>query len=132
MTLETFLTLIVLGFAAFRITRFVVWSSLIGTACDGQPLGNGYRRPDTSVGVAVYEFAYKPNGEYQGWFRGKLGDLLQCAWCLGFWISGSAYLLWFQPAWQDLTWQDGLNVFAVAAVQSLLNARHETIPVEAG
>ena len=130
MTVEIFLTLLALGFASFRITRFIVWSSLIGTACDGQPHGNGFRNPDTAIGVAVSEFAYKPNGEYQGWFRGKLGDLLQCSWCLGFWVSAAAYMAWFSPELAELRAQDLLNVFAIAAVQSLLSARHETIPVE--
>ena len=128
MTIELFLALLALGFASFRITRFIVWSSLIGTACDGQPIGNGFNHPDTSVGVAISEFAYKPNGQYQGWFRGKLGDLLQCTWCAGFWVSAAVYGAWFQPTTIDA--RAIVSVFGIAAVQSLLNARHETIPVE--
>ena len=132
MTVELFLTILVLGFASFRITRFIVWSSLIGTGCDGQPIGTGYRRPDTPIGIAVSEFAYKPNGEYQGWFRGKIGDLLTCTWCTGFWVSTVAYFMWFDPALDSLGFRDGLMCFAIAGVQSLLNARNDTIPVEVG
>ncbi len=80
----TFLALAVMGLAAYRITRFIVFDSLIGA-----DLGSGSR-----FSVWLTQFAYNSDGTDRSWLRGKIGDLLNCPWCTGFWVSVAVTAWW--------------------------------------
>lgn len=104
-----------LGLASYRITRFLVVDSLFGMSPD-----SGSR-----FSVHVDHFAYSADGSDRNWLRGKIGDLLTCTWCLGFWISTGALAAWtWSVPWQAASPQQWvLTAFAVAGVQGYLNSR---------
>jgi len=126
------LELVVLALAAYRITRFLVRDSLIGFGPDS----------GSAMSVRVDRFAYfgaaddGPDGTDRSWLRGKIGDLVTCMWCLGFWVSAAVYLVWtgtapvLEPAdwaraWEawNLTAQDVVAIFAVAGAQGYISSR---------
>lgn len=99
--------LIVLGFAAYRITRFLV----IDTFFEG-------------LRAKLYTFltnrVQKHGPLHLFWL--KAYELSSCTWCAGFWVSVAAYtaFVWTSPL--DFTRLDILNIFAVAGIQGLLHA----------
>jgi len=126
------LELIVLALASYRITRFLVRDSLIGFGPDS----------GSAMSVRVDRFAYfsttdaGPDGTDRSWLRGKIGDLLTCMWCLGFWVSAAVYLVWigtapvlepadWSRAWEawNLTAQDVVAIFAIAGAQGYVSSR---------
>lgn len=118
MTWLPLLGILAVPLAAYRITRFFVWDSLIGM------------NPDTKTKMAlrVDLWAYDAEGRDRTWFRGKVGDLLGCPWCLGFWISMACYLAWIVPfgLWHDLPLlAHGLLAWAVSGVQGFLDSKTE-------
>lgn len=123
------LTIAILSLAAYRITRFFVEDSLIGMGSyetldpDTQKVVNV---PNSDWGGVVMRFCYKEDGtEDRGFFRGKLGDLLGCIFCLGFWISCTVLALWtWSLPWQVASPQDWvLTAFAIAGVQAFIGSR---------
>lgn len=112
----TALQYVVVAFAAYRITRFLVKDSLIGFAPDS----------GSAVSARVDQFAYAENGADRSFLRGKIGDLLTCTWCLGFWVSAATYtaaaVALDEWSGQPLVWH-GVSIFAVAGLQGLLNTR---------
>ncbi len=75
---------IVVGLAAFRLTRFFVYDSLVGSNLES---GSAWsRRLDTLV--------YTAEGKDRSFLRGKIGDLLVCPWCLGFWLTVATWAVW--------------------------------------
>jgi hypothetical protein len=112
----TWLQYVVVVLAAYRLTRFFVKDSLIGFSPES----------GSSMSMRLDRFAYAEDGTDRTWLRGKIGDLLTCVWCLGFWISAAVYTT---AAVALGTWQDqplvvnGLIVFAVAGAQGLLSSR---------
>lgn len=112
MTLEP-MVLIVLALAAYRITRFFVSDSLIGFGPD-----SGSR-----MSMRVDRFAYDSEGIDRSWLRGKVGDLLTCSYCLGFWVSLAVVCAWTRVVPWDLGVQGVVYVFAVAGAQGYLNSR---------
>lgn len=99
---------LIVALAAARITRFVVLDSLIGFNLDsGSKMS---RRLDV--------FAYAPDGSDRSWVRAKIGDLLNCTYCTGFWITVAC---WAAAVWGP-GWAIGfLTCWAAACVQALLN-----------
>lgn len=99
--------LLVLGFAAYRITRFFIIDSLL----------DGSRN---KLHVFLANRATKEHKLHLLWE--KLYDLTSCTWCWGFWISLVVYavIMWVAP-W-DFTRFDVINVFAIAGVQGILHA----------
>lgn len=100
-------TLLVLGFAAFRLTRLVVIDTLTA----------GLRNK-------VHSFLIN-RAQKQGklaFIWEKLYELSSCTWCAGFWVSLGLYTayLWNEP-W-DFTRKDWIIVFAIAGIQGLLHA----------
>lgn len=101
--------LALLGFAAYRATQLGVHDSIL----DGprERLAAWHARNLDS----------KP--------RGFVIQLISCVYCLGFWLSGVtllAYLL-ATGSWGDAAWLvHGIEWFAVAGVQALLNRRDDT------
>ena len=94
----TLLILVVLGLAAFRITRFFVIDSLIS----------------------------RPRDKFHNFLAGKglnyFYELTSCTWCFGAWVSFFVYWIyrWVNPIyWGRLGW---LEFAAVAGLQGLLHA----------
>lgn len=113
-----FLQLVVLAAASYRITRFFVWDSLMGANPES----------GTAFSQWVDEFAYTEDGSDRSWLRGKIGDLLVCPWCMGWWVSVAVYGVW---AWATDQWTGYpiavhvLSVFAIAGVQGFLDSLTE-------
>ena len=121
-------TYVILILAAYRITRFMVNDSLFGFG----------PASESRFSVKVDRFAYfsgtdeevingeRLDGEGRSWPREKIGDLLTCTWCLGFWISAAVYLAFvFSTNSWDLAepMVHGISIFAVAGGQGYLNSR---------
>lgn len=79
-------TLVVLALATFRLTRLIV-ADLILEGIRARVLGWCYRPRVVHVGGR--RVAAGP-----GLLRGRLGDLLSCRWCAGWWISGVVLAAW--------------------------------------
>lgn len=122
------LTVLVLGLASYRVTRFLVLDSLMGMGTHDKldpDLKVIVQEPNSPLAAAVYSLCYNEDGTDRGFFRGKLGDLLGCWLCLGFWISCGILALW---TW-TLPWTTSdpqqwvLTAFAVAGVQIFAQSR---------
>ncbi|CAM5478022.1 MULTISPECIES: DUF1360 domain-containing protein [Streptomyces] len=102
--------LAVLGFAAYRATQLGVHDSILNGA--RQRLGAWHAdKIDSKTRAFVVQ-------------------LVSCIYCLGYWLSGVtllAYLL-ATDSWSDAPWLvHGIEWFAVAGVQALLNRRDDTM-----
>lgn len=99
----------VVALAAYRITRFVVYDSLIGASLESR----------SNFSMWLDRFAYTEDGANRSWLRGKIGDLLNCPFCVGSWIALATWAAWYYGG-------DPLRivvtVWAVLGAQSLLNA----------
>lgn len=102
-----------LGFASYRVTQFVVWDSLL----------DGWR-----TRIEMWH-AKKFNSGPRTFFR----DLLGCVYCVGFhssWLTLLTYLL--TTGGLDVSpsgfWLFGIQSFAVAGVQALLNRWDDSRP----
>lgn len=100
----TLLTFLVLGFAAFRITRFFIIDSFF----------EGYR-------TKFHIYLTSRNGKLK-FLAFKLYELTSCTWCLGFWASLVVYSLYTWNCPIDFSRIDVFNVFAIAGVQGMLHA----------
>jgi hypothetical protein len=125
---ELLLTILILGLCSYRITRFLVLDSLIGmgtTETYDASTKQTVQVPNSPLGAVVYSLCYKEDGTDKGFFRGKLGDLLGCWYCLGFWVSAGCLAAWTQT----LPWSAEdpgkwvLTAFAVAGVQIFAQSR---------
>ena len=98
---------LLVALAAFRFTRFFVYDKMLGAS------------PQSGSNFSVWldVFAYTTEGANRSWLRGKLGDLLTCPWCLGFWITGLTMLAWLSGV---LAAQMVIQVFALAGAAALL------------
>jgi uncharacterized protein DUF1360 len=97
-------TLLVLGLASFRATRFVVFDSLT------DPF-----RERIEMWHAV---------KHESWIRTKIRDLFSCPYCVGFWLSLITLLVYVSAVdqWSGTSlWVHAVEVWAVAGVQALLN-----------
>lgn len=99
---------LVVSLAAFRITRFVVFDSLIGGNLDSQSKFSRW----------LDVFAYDSEGNNRTLIRGKIGDLLTCPYCVGAWVSLGVVAVWFYGS-DPVRW--GVTVWAVAGLQALLS-----------
>lgn len=96
-----FLTWLILGFASYRITRFLVIDSFF----------EGSREK-------FYVFLANRRGKLQ-FFWEKLLYLTGCTWCVGVYISTLSYIAW------DQDWYGAraiLTVAAIAGVQGMIHA----------
>lgn len=124
---ELALTILVLGWASFRITRFFVSDSLLGMGThDAVENGQVVQETNSPLAGVVYRWAYNEDGTNKGPVRGRIGDLVGCSWCFGAWVSFAAWGLWtwslpWQPAVQFQQWW--ICAIAVAGVQAYLNSR---------
>ena len=84
-------TFLVLSLVAYRVTRFVVYDTLVGTSLDS---GSGFSQ-------RVNLFAFTVTGQDRSWWRGKVGELITCPFCLGQWVGTGfvvAQVLWPRAA----------------------------------
>lgn len=95
---------LILGFASYRLTRFLV----IDTLLDG-------------IRSKFHVFLVNRTKKLR-FFAVKLYELTSCTWCLGFWVSLLAYSLYLWHSPLDFNQVDWVNVFAVTGVQGLLHA----------
>lgn len=101
------LPLLVLAFASYRLTRFLVIDSLV----------EGFRG-------RFYTFLSnrsQKNGHLHLVWE-KLYELSSCTWCAGFWISTILYTVYVWTGPQDFSRFDVINIFAIAGIQGLLHA----------
>lgn len=78
---------VVVGLAGFRLTRLVVFDSLFGFNLEsGSAMA---RRLDV--------WAWQSDGNARpgrtGWVKDKIGNLLVCAYCTGFWLTLGCWAL---------------------------------------
>lgn len=109
--------LVLIAFACFRAVRFLIYDSLMGANLES----------GSKFSQALDRFAYsqgergQPIGADRSWIRGKIGDLLNCLWCTGWWVALAAVCVWAR-LWP---WQLGVegwySVAAVAGLAALLN-----------
>jgi hypothetical protein len=101
--------LAVLGFAAYRATQLGVHDTILDPA------------RERLAAWHAKNLDSKP--------RAFLMQLISCVYCFGWWLSGAtllAYLL-ATGSWGDAPWiVHGIEWFAVAGVQALLNRRDDT------
>lgn len=129
------LELLVLALASYRITRFLVKDTLMGFGItdDGQYASGLAERIDkfayTQDEIGDDDRLITKGGENRSFVRGKIGDLLTCTFCLGFWISVALYFTYLaatvgQTGIEATPWEvHGVTVFGIAAVQSYINSR---------
>lgn len=101
---------IVVALAVFRLTRFFVFDSLVGAHPDS--------KSKFSRSLDRWAFTQDAKGDDRSWLRGKVGTLLTCPWCFGFWITVAVAAAWF---WGPDPVRWAIVVFALAAVAGLLN-----------
>lgn len=112
MTLEP-LAYAVLILATYRITRFFVRDSLIGFSLESE----------SRMSQRVDEFAYAPDGGNRSWWRGKVGDLLTCVWCLGFHVAWVTLCLWLRVWPWELGVAGWIDAFAIAGGAGFISSR---------
>jgi uncharacterized membrane protein len=101
--------LALLGFAAYRATQLGVHDSILD------------RPRERLAAWHSNNLDSKP--------RAFLMALISCIYCLGFWLSGVTLLVYLlaTDSWGDAPWVvHGIEWFAVAGVQALLNRRDDT------
>jgi hypothetical protein len=106
----TALTYVILSVAAYRITRFMLFDSLIG-----------HSRQRWYVWLGNHSM------DYQGWgskrfLAHKLLELTSCSWCLGVWVSAAIFWLftWTNPIyWGRFGY---ITVAAIAGFQGMIHA----------
>lgn len=104
--MNVFFTLLILGFVAFRVTRFFLIDSLL-----------------EEPRMLLHQKLLEGNEEgVQSYLKLKAFELTSCTWCLGFWVSLLTYgiYVWHNPLnWTHVDW---LYAVAVAGIQGLLHA----------
>lgn len=110
MILDPF-TFVIVTLAAYRVTRFLVWDSLMGANLESHSWWARF----------IDRFAYTPEGHNRSWWRGKIGDLLVCPFCTGFWVALALTCGWSWVAPWDLGRPGWFTVFAVAGAAAMLN-----------
>jgi hypothetical protein len=98
---------IVLSFAAYRITRFIVFDTLID-----EPRNWLYRKLSTRGEP-------KDRGRY---FKEKLMDLTSCTFCTGFWVSLIVYSVYQSEWFWDFGRLEWLSFIGIAGLQALLHS----------
>lgn len=113
-TLNTFLavllTFVVISVASYRVTRFLLFDSLV----------EGFRQK-------YYIFLGNNSMDYTGrkfkrFLAHKLLELSSCSWCLGVWVSAGLYWLWTWTSPLYWTRHEFILVAAIAGFQGLLHA----------
>jgi hypothetical protein len=101
--------LIVLGLAAFRLTRLIVFDKIMEPF--RRPFFTEIEEKDESGKVEIYMIP-KEKG-IQSW----IGELLSCYWCTGVWVSLFLTILYMT---HSMVGDIFIFLFAVAAIGSLI------------
>lgn len=101
------LPLVVLAFASFRLTRFLLFDSLID-----EPRNFWYNQVG---GGTKFRF-----------IREKLLDLSSCSWCAGAWVTLFLYSIYVSDYPWEFSRFNWLSVLAVAGVAGMLHAYERT------
>jgi hypothetical protein len=101
MTTSQLATVLILGLAAYRVTRFLVIDSLL------EPARSNF-----------HVMLERRNGV----FWAKIYDLVSCTWCVGVYVSFDIYAIYLWNLFVDWTRFDWLSAIAVAGVQGMLHA----------
>ncbi len=101
--------LFVIGLAAFRVTRLIVFDKIMEPF--RRPFFTEIEEKDEEGKVEIYLIP-KEKGIHS-W----IGELLSCYWCTGFWVSLCLTLLYMT---HSLVGEMIIFIFAVAAVGSLI------------
>lgn len=101
--------LLVVGLAAFRITRLIVFDKIMEPL--RRPFFSEIEEKDEEGNIEIYLVPKKTG------IRSWIGELLSCYWCTGFWVSLCLTLLYMT---HTLFGEIFIFVFAVAAIGSLI------------
>jgi hypothetical protein len=94
-------TVLILGLAAYRVTRFLVIDTLL--------------EPSRSKFHSMLE-------RRNGVLWAKIYDLVSCTWCVGVYVSFAVYAIYLWDLFINWTRFDWLSAIAVAGVQGMLHA----------
>jgi len=94
-------TVVILGFAAYRVTRLLVIDSLL--------------EPGRSK---FHDAVERRNGLVWD----KIYDLVSCTWCVGVYVSFIIYAVYLWDLFVHWTRVDWLSAIAIAGVQGMLHA----------
>ena len=100
--LEIVLTALLVGFASYRATRFLIFDTLIEQSRE-----------------KFYVFLINRKHLRPLW--DKVLDLTSCTWCLGFWVGLAAFSFLTSTYPWDFTRLQAIATFAIAGVQGLLH-----------
>jgi hypothetical protein len=100
-TIAQLATVLILGLAAYRTTRFLVIDTLL--------------EPGRSKFHASLE-------RRSGLLWAKIYDLVSCTWCVGVYVSFAIYAIYLWNLFVDWTRFDWLSAIAIAGVQGMLHA----------
>lgn len=109
MTLNA-LTYVILSVAAYRITRFFLFDSLIGHSRQKYYVFLGNQSMDFS------------GSKFKRFLAHKLLELSSCSWCLGVWVSAGLYWLYTWTAPQYWGRMGYITVAAIAGFQGMIHA----------
>lgn len=99
MELSTLILVAVIGLASYRVTRFLLFDTLI-------------------EGTRNHWYTFASNRRRPALLWNKLLDLTTCTWCSGVWISAGLYLGWINYDWTHTP----IIIAAIAGLQGLLHA----------
>lgn len=98
-----FITLIILAFASYRITRFIVIDTLPHTA-------------------RMKFHTFLLNRKHFKWLFEKILELASCTWCLGIHVSWAIWWAYTKTYPWDFGVLGWLMVFGIAGIQGMLHA----------
>lgn len=116
MTSDSFLALLVIGLAAYRVTRLIVLDVLLDEPRMWVLRKLSVRPPRSSLGQ--FREGVTLRGSRLPRARVKLAEGLQCTYCVGVWISCAVAALWhYAPGARP-----AVLVAAVCGIQALLSS----------
>lgn len=98
------LILLILGFCAYRITRFFIVDSLLNEKREQFHLWVINDAPGPKI------------------LRQKAFELTSCTWCFGFWVSLIVYGVYIQEYIWDWTVKNWLSAIALSGIQGFIHA----------
>lgn len=98
---------VILSFAAYRITRFIVFDTLID-----EPRNWWYRKLSTRG-------EKKDRGRY---LKEKLMDLTSCTFCTGVWVCFALTMIYYAEWFWDFGRLQWLSFIGIAGLQALLHS----------
>jgi len=116
------LILLVWALAIYRITRLLVFETILGRWPELDPETGEPVSGDRGTGLRklVDLICYRPDGEARSRFGEWLGELATCTFCMGVWVSVAVAAGWVHGG-EAARWV--IAVAAVAGVAGYLNSR---------